>query len=221
MTVLSNENLLSSKFILFLILAFFIFLPSLHAEKGTTKFAKTIDDDDVREAIHVACKSKNELTMYNCNIALAPYLLHDSYSQLFGPPSCHCDRECPLPLALVCATKVTDCIDHCKDLHCEQCKECLMNKDHHDCCPCLAYGVGLVHNRSLGKKVCNMCERKKHHVCDHPPCDQCKKGETCEPEQKLYHAMHDDHDFSEGDADESYEETYKPHKSWSKHNMRK
>ena len=148
----------------------FLLVP-IHAKNTSGKnkelFGRNIEDDDVRDAIHVACKLDCPHSEYNCNLALAPYLLQEHYNQLQGPLSCKCDQRCPLPLALVCAAnaEASACLEHCLNPQDVDCKQCLKQIDP-KCCPCFAYGVGIVHNKHSGKVVCDLCPHEED------PCEK-------------------------------------------------
>jgi hypothetical protein len=158
------------------------------------RVGKTVDDDDVRYAISVACERDCPVATYNCNLALAPFLLQENYEQLLGPEKCECDKQCPLPVALACASKVADCLEHFKtNLNSRKCSSCLDMIGHH-CCPCLAYEAGIIHNKLVGKKVCEKCPAQHHpepkDLCEHPPCDECEgEQEWCSAKKHDKHKL--------------------------------
>ena len=135
-------------------------------------YGHKIDDDDVRHAIEVACQSDTRQHAYYCKLALAPFLLKRDYKQLLGPQTCTCDKQCPLPVALACTRKITECYDHCKDPGCKSCQSCTQNVGLH-CCPCLAYGVGIIFDKHKGKRVCEHC-RDIYDVHEDP--STCENG---------------------------------------------
>ena len=156
--------------------------------KSLKKFGNKMDNDDVRHAIAVACDLDCPIASYNCKLALAPFLLKDNFAQLLGPTEqCDCDKRCPLPVALACASKVAECFDKFKhNFKSKGCQSCIDNVGH-QCCPCLAYGSGIIHNRLTGEKIREECPEAPPppKLCDNPACEDCTSNcENCDAANK-------------------------------------
>ena len=152
----------SSAKICCLFAAILLLFKPVQSKSKSKALGKYFDDDDVRTAIQIACDTKDKdhhgdysVANHYCNLAFAPYLLTDSYRQLQSPSKC-CDKECTLPVALSCYATISSCIEHCNESFAShvshRCKECIHEmRASAQCCPCVAYFVGIVHKRGTAK----------------------------------------------------------------------
>ena len=192
----------SSAKICCLFAAILLLFKPVQSKSKSKALGKYFDDDDVRTAIQIACDTKDKdhhggysVVNHYCNLAFAPYLLTDSYRQLQSPSKC-CDKECTLPVALSCYATISSCIEHCNESFVShvshRCKECIHEmRASAQCCPCVAYFVGIVHKRGTAKKICDHCPQLEE-TCEEEcqECEECTGGNCPHEKEHFDHHRH-------------------------------
>ena len=195
----------SSAKICCLFAAILLLFKPVQSKSKSKALGKYFDDDDVRTAIQIACDTKDKdhhggysVVNHYCNLAFAPYLLTDSYRQLQSPSKC-CDKECTLPVALSCYATISSCIEHCNESFVShvshRCKECIHEmRASAQCCPCVAYFVGIVHKRGTAKKICDHCPQLEE-TCEEEcqECEECTGGNCPHEKEHFDHHRHHGH----------------------------
>jgi hypothetical protein len=174
-----------------------LFIP-VQSKPKSKALGKLFDDDDVRTAIQIVCDDsdkshKESFSNHYCNLAFAPFLLTGSYRQLQSPlPNC-CDKECTLPVALACYHTTSNCMEACKDHpNCRECKTCIEHmKAPAQCCPCVAYFVGVIQRNNSAERICKHCPPpvEETHVEDWQDCEQQCPGGMNSPDNVGYQRM--------------------------------